>query len=540
MFALRKLIPHGHQARTAGRRRVYRPMLESLEDRLAPSSDAVIQWNDVLLDAIRQDGTAPPLAARNMAIVHVAIYDAVNAIFQTHQPYAFTRGGPRDASPDAAVAGAAHRTLLELFPAQTATFDAALLASLAEIPDGPGESKGVALGRSVAQHILALRRHDGADRVVSYTTGTAPGDWQPTPSAFRQDPLLPQWPFVTPFTMSSGAQFRPAGPAALGSVAYTNAFDEVKAIGELTSLTRTPDQTQIAFFWADGPGTATPPGHWNEIAQDVSIQQGNTLAENARLFALLNLAVADAGIVSWDAKYEFNFWRPVTAIRAADSDGNPDTDADPDWTPLINTPPFPAYTSGHSTFSSAASAVLAALFGDRVSFTTGSEHPLAGPRSFTSFSAAAQEAGLSRIFGGIHWSFDNSDGLATGAALGQFVADRFLLPLSDAVAQGLSASGAKAAGSGGLELALLQLPPGKGEARDPAGPAAGKLGFSPPTNSLRGPSSGFAHATPGSGAKSTPQGSSGKEAGTPSIDALFATGDLADVLDGPASSSWLQ
>lgn len=408
-----------------------RPALERLEDRLAPAGDMVLQWNEVLLDAIRVDRTAPPLAARNMAIVHIAIYDAVNAIDPTHEAYARRQHGPKDASPEAAVAAAAHRTLIELFPAQKATFDAALAASLDEVTNGPAENKGIALGRSVAQEILALRRHDGADREVSYTMGSDPGDWQPTPPAFQQVPVLPQWPELTPFAMDEGGQFRPPPPPALTSVEYTTSYNEVKSIGSATSVTRTPEQTAIARFWINGPGTATPPGHWNMVAQVVADSEGTTLAENARLFALLNIALADAGIVSWDCKYAFNFWRPVTGIRAGDSDGNPDTGGDPTWLPLIGTPPFPAYTSGHSTFSAAAAAVLADFFGrDDISFTLASETPDAADRSFTSFSEAAAESGLSRIYGGIHWSFDNVQGLTTGADLGHFVFAHVLRPVT--------------------------------------------------------------------------------------------------------------
>jgi membrane-associated phospholipid phosphatase len=408
--------------------------LESLDDRLVPAVDMVLRWNDVLLDAVRIDRTAPPEAARAMAITQVAVFDAVNAISRTYEPYAVVRKAPRGVSSEAAVAAAAHRALVKLFPEQRATFRAELAASLAEVPNGAAEKKGVALGRSVANKILALRRHDGADAVVPYTPGTRPGDWQPTPSAFAPA-ALPQWGEVTPFTMTSGAQFRPAAPPSLTSAEYTPAFAEVKEIGAADSATRTAEQTRIAQFWINGPGTATPAGHWNEVAQVVAEDQGNTLLENARLFALLNLALADAAIVSWDAKYEYNVWRPVTAIRAADADGNPDTAADPDWTPLIPTPPFPAYISGHSTFSAAGAAVLADFFGtDAIAFTLKSENPAAPDRSFTSFSQAAEESGLSRIYGGIHWSFDNVQGLATGDALGHFVTANYLEPLTGGVA----------------------------------------------------------------------------------------------------------
>lgn len=210
-------------------------------------------------------------------------------------------------------------------------------------------------------------------------------------------------------------------------------------LGGLSSLQRTADQTDIALFWADGGGTATPPGHWNQIVADLILEQGGTLVDRARAFALLNLALADAGIASWDAKYTYELWRPIDAIRDGNLDPNAATAADPAWAPLLRTPPFPTYTSGHSTFSGAADAVLTHLFGDHVTFTSRSDshsgftqRPLAASqvrtRSFASFSQAAEEAGRSRIYGGIHFEFDNEAGLASGRALGQFVVDNIGLP----------------------------------------------------------------------------------------------------------------
>src|SRR4051812_35748952 len=382
-------------------------LVESLESRTLFAGDTVLEWNSVLLNSIRAAKTPPPYAARNMAIVQIAVFDAVNAIDGGYQGYATHRNGPKGASEAAAVAQAAHDTLVALYATRTSIFDAALSASLKSVPDGSAENKGVAVGRDAAKQILAERKNDGADAVVSYTPGTAPDDWKPTPPGFAPA-LLPQWPDVTPFALKSGDQFRAPPPPAMSSDEFTAAFNHVKEIGAIDSTTRTAEQTEIALFWADGAGTATPPGHWNLIAEDLAKQQHNTLAGNARLFALLNIALADAGIVSWDAKYFYNFCRPVTAIRNADNDGNPNTSADADWSPLITTPPFPSYTSGHSTFSGAAAAVLAGFFGtDQITFTSVSENAAAGPRTFASFSQAAVEAGISRVYGGIHWDFDN-------------------------------------------------------------------------------------------------------------------------------------
>lgn len=390
-------------------------LLEPLEPRSLLAADAVIEWNDVLLDAVRVARTAPPYAARNMAMVHVAVDDAVDAALAK-------RGkGQANTALEAAVARAAFDVLLSIYPDQRAALRAALNETLAAIPDGPGENRGLAAGRAAAHRILADRRHDGADELVTYVPPTGPGMWQPTPPGLAPA-VLPNWPAVTPFALKTADQFRPAPPPPITSVEYAADFNEVKSLGAKDSTTRTPEQTQIALFWADGAGTATPPGHWNEIAQHLALDQGNTLAENAQMFRLLNVALADAGIASWDAKYAYHCLRPITAIHNAAADGNDLTEADVNWTPLIATPPFPSYVSGHSTFSAAAATVLAGFFGtDQVTFTTTSEGLPGVTRTFTSLSAAAAEAGQSRIYGGIHFQFDNTDGLALGRAVGEYV-----------------------------------------------------------------------------------------------------------------------
>jgi hypothetical protein len=290
----------------------------------------------------------------------------------------------------------------------------------------PAEALGIELGKFVAADILSWRDGDGSATppVVTYTIGTEPGDWQPTPPAFAQIPSTPWWPDVTPFSLESGDQFRPGPPPALTSAAYTAAFLDVKSLGSINSTTRTPEQTEIALFWANA-GV----GVWNQITETVAKAHELSLAENARLFAQVNVANADAFIVSYDAKYEYNFWRPVTAIRAADTDGNPDTVPDTAWTPLIPTPNHPSYGSNHSTQSRAAAEALAAFFGtDRVAFTATS----AGiERSYKSFTEAAKEGGRSRIYAGIHWSFDSAAGEQLGRKVGRYVADHNFRPLGD-------------------------------------------------------------------------------------------------------------
>jgi membrane-associated phospholipid phosphatase len=267
---------------------------------------------------------------------------------------------------------------------------------------------------------------------VNFTPGSEPGDWNRTQPDLLP-PLLPQWPLVKPFALPSGDAFRPGEPPDLGSEDYAQAVDEVYRLGRLDSLERTADQTEIAVFWSDGGGTATPPGHWNRIAMDVIMREQLSLLENSRVMALLNIALADAGIACWDAKYTYELWRPLDAIHEADLDGNRQTESDETWLPLLKTPPFPTYTSGHSTFSAAAAAVLTELFGENYSFESTSDahsglsqrplnKELVTTRQFTSFSDAAQEAGLSRIYGGIHFSFDDTAGQAAGTQIGEFVA----------------------------------------------------------------------------------------------------------------------
>ena len=396
--------------------------------------DVVLDWNKVALNAIRVDKTSPPKASRALACVHTAMFDAINsANGGTYEPYLVQ---PVEffapISLEAAAAAAAHAALVDLFLAQKAAFDAALATSLAAIPDGPEKTSGIVWGESVAAQILAARHDDGSGTVVDYGVPTGANWWAATPPAFAPA-LLPNWPNVTPWAMTSGSQFRQGPPPTPLSPEYTAAFHEVERLGRSDSTARTADQTQIALFWADGAGTATPPGHWHVIAQGISQEKHLGLLDNARLFALLAITGADAAIVSWDHKYTYNNWRPVTGIQHADTDGNPATTADAAWLPLIATPPFPSYTSGHSTFSSASARLLALFFGtDQISFSTTSDGLPGVTRSFTRLSQAAEEAGQSRIYGGIHWQFDNQVGLASGRALGEFVFFNRLTPLAGA------------------------------------------------------------------------------------------------------------
>jgi membrane-associated phospholipid phosphatase len=324
-------------------------------------------------------------------------------------------------------------------------------SQMSSIADGEAKTRGMEVGLAAAQAMITARAGDGWNAASTYTPQTfgTPGAWQPgnTAGAWGASSgtfLKSEWGFVTPFTMSSGDQFRPATlagfqanqmPAFVASQTYTDGFNEVKNLGAATGSTRTADQTTIAYFWVDGPGTASPPGHWNRIAQTVSASMNLSVEDNARLFALLNLAEADTGIATWDAKRAYDLWRPMQAINTASTDGNADTLENATWSPLIPTPSFPAYTSGHSAFSMAAATILAEFFGtDNIAFTTDSESPflpLGYTRDFTSFSQAAAEAGMSRIYGGIHYSWDNTDGAALGAAVADNTFNTLLLPVPE-------------------------------------------------------------------------------------------------------------
>ena len=297
-------------------------------------------------------------------MTHVAIYDAVNSIEPTHRSFRVYSAVSPTTSRESAAAQAAFRVLLQHFPTERARLERALANSLAQVPDGSEKSAGIQLGEIVAGHIIAWRKDDGSQRTMSHIHGTQPGEWRPTPPDFKPA-LLPQWSSVSPFGIAYAWQFRPAFPPNLASTAYARDVDEVRTLGAHNSRIRTAEQTQIAYFWADGPGTVTPPGHWNRIAQTVARSTRLSLHENARLFALLNVALADAAIVCWDMKFACNLWRPVTAIQEADTDGNEWTTRDPNWRPLLDTPAFPSCTSGHSTFSGAAAEVLALFFGAR-------------------------------------------------------------------------------------------------------------------------------------------------------------------------------
>jgi hypothetical protein len=425
-----------------------------------PGTDVVLDWNSTLFNAVQANNikltkelekgnieAALELIAldpRNAAIVHAAIYDAVNAIDRSHSPY-LVNIDPSEAagaSPEAAVVGAAYQTLINLYPGEAAAFEAQKIRSLAEIPDSPAKEAGYDLGIRVANQILQLRSNDGALEAYfkPYTAQPAPGVWRQTINSstgeLGAEALLPGWGDVTPFAISSVEDVLGAtgvdAPPALDSIQYAEELEQVRLFGglentDVTQILRTPEQTEIAKFWAyDRADTFGEP--YNLIAQDVALQQGNTLAENAQLFALMNMAIADAGVVAFDVKYTYNQWRPITGIREADTDGNPYTIQDPNWKSLLDTPPHPDYMAAHSVLGAAAGTVLASFFGtDNISFDIPSQELPGVARSFNGFSEFVEENSISRFYGGVHLPSSSEAGLIAGTAVGNYVFNNVLV-----------------------------------------------------------------------------------------------------------------
>ncbi len=422
------------------------------ERALAAGDDPVILWN-AHAGAAATAACLAPLAnplheSRMYAMAHVAIHDALNAIDRRSRPYAFDAQADAGASPDAAVAAAARYVLvpliaqlpLELLPqscidAGVASVLAAYTTALDAIPDDEAEAQGIAVGRAAAAAILALRAADGAVGPFlnpECPQNTEPGEYQCTPGtpfiAFQV------WADVTPFVLHHSSQFRPGPPYAVDSKKYTDDFNEVKSLGSISSTERTDEETEIALFWWE-----SSPLKWNRIARTVSSNRGFGPWENARLFGLLNMALADGYIAMSSTKNHYNYWRPVTAIQAADTDGNPDTVGDPTWTPLRGTPPNQDYASGHSIEGGAGAEVLKQVFGtDEISFRDcgatlpdGSTCSDLAPvfRSFTSFSQAAVENAHSRILIGFHFRKSVEEGTRYGRQIGKRAANLYLRPV---------------------------------------------------------------------------------------------------------------
>jgi PAP2 superfamily len=314
-----------------------------------------------------------------------------------------------------------------LYPSFQTTFDAQLQQLLAQIPEGSDKADGISIGQTVADRILALRSNDGsADPPTPFIFGTAPGDYQSTPPNFPKQPQFTNWSHVTPFALERANQFRPGPPPALTSDTYSDVFNEVQALGIAGSTTATLDQALTGRFW-----NGAIQNYWNEIAQTAAVAHSLTTAQNAHLFAVLNLTIADGVIAFYDAKYIYNFWRPVTAIREAATDGNPKTLPDLNWLPEVgNTTPDPAYPGAHAVISAGGASVLISFFRrNHFDFTVTSEVLPGVDRPFTSFSAAAEEATLSRIFAGVHFRSDLTTGQRLGREVAEFVVDNYFTPV---------------------------------------------------------------------------------------------------------------
>ena len=382
------------------------------------SGSIVVAWNQELLHIVQTPGAQPATVhpTRSFAILHAAIYDSVVSITKDDPAYLVSVPAARGARPDAAAAQAGHDTLAALYPMQQAVLDDQLAAELGAIPDGVAKQEGIQVGHDTAMRLLAFRAGDGsAATPPPFVAGNAPGDYRPTPPAFAA-PVFTGWANVEPFLLTSASQFRPKAPAAVTSEAYAKALNEVQSLGQNTSTTRTADETVAAKFWA-GPIWNT----WNEIAGKAALAHHTNLETTARLFAILNLTFADSVIAFYDAKYHYAVWRPITAIRMGDSIGNMAITGDPAWTPLANTPADPSFPGAHSTISEAGATVLTEFFGNKTQIVVTSDVLPDTTRVFDSYSAVADEAGLSRIFAGVHTRLDHEAGLELGRDVAQLV-----------------------------------------------------------------------------------------------------------------------
>jgi hypothetical protein len=387
-------------------------------------TDVVLDWNSNAVGAIvGVAGLRPERGLIRLAMVHIAIYDAVNAIDgYPFRSYGATPNVVSPASREAATAAAAHDVLVALFPSQQADLDSKYLASLAEIPDSPAKTNGISVGQETASAILSQRANDGRDDVVPYTPGSGPGVWMPTPPGFLAA-AAPEAAHVQPFALNSPSQFRAEPPPALTSETWARDFNEVKSLGSATSTARTAEQTDIGRFWSDQPIL-----QWNRGWRKISIDRRLSLSDNARFFAMLATASADAIIACWDSKYFYSFWRPVTAIRAGDTDGNPDTEADSNWIAIVVTPNHPEYPAAHGCFSSASTHTLRFFFGtNNVDFTLDSNVAgLTNPeRSYGKFSQALDEVLNARVYGGMHYRNSTGKGAKIGKQVSKFVTSHF-------------------------------------------------------------------------------------------------------------------
>ena len=374
-------------------------------------ADAVLDWNEIALTEVAAAGQLPPDGARTLAMVHVAFFDAVNAIDRRYEPVALPDRGPADASTDAAIASAAYTVLTGLFPARKSALAERYAAALAHVPDGSAKHAGVALGHRAAAACLALRTGDGTGAPNRYAPHTSAGVYVPTSL-----PVGSTWPQVKPWSMRSPAEFRPAPPPKLTSDVWARDFADVERLGAKDSKERSAAQTEAALFWS-----ITGPAAWNPVVRSLASSRPMSAVERARLFALANVAAMDSFVAVFDAKYAYAFWRPITAIRRADIDGNDATDAVPEWLPLLETPLHPEYPCAHCISSAAVGAVLEAEFGagevPAISMTSAAVPGIV--HRWTRIADYVDEVSEARIFAGVHYRNSADVGKTMGRTIGR-------------------------------------------------------------------------------------------------------------------------
>lgn len=392
-----------------------------------PGENVILQWNRVLQETIRTPGQQPAtiFPVRSFAMMHAAMFDAVNSIDGTYTPYLTSVPGRKQASVDAAAAKAARDVLVALYPTRQNVFDAELNNSLNAISSFR-VLQSVRIGEIAAERLLAARANDGWNAAASaYVLPATPGNWQPAPAPAG----FTHFPAVAPFALASGSQFAPTAPPALTSQEYTTSFNEVKELGAANSATRTADQTKVAQLWANVNTPTTVWFVWNNVARNVAIERNTTTVENARLFALLNISMHDALQTTMTSKFVHGVWRPVTAIRRADEDANPNTAPDANWSSLIGAPPYPSYAGNHAAIGTSQATILALFFGrDDIPFQHTWEGAGGATRSYAGFTAMANEEERSRVWGGIHFTFDQNAGQSAGRNVANYVFQNFMRP----------------------------------------------------------------------------------------------------------------
>ncbi len=394
----------------------------------------MLYWNEQVLNATRLARNPPPIASLHFATYHVAIFDAVNGITRTHQGWLVNEPAPAGANMDAAIASASLTVLNALWgqSSNPRNFQVAYDKAIAGIPDGAAKTDGIAWGKKVAEAVLAKRAQSGWNKPAEGGpfTSQEQGKWRETPTGFRP-PVTPQLSTTVPFAMTSPSQFRAPQPMPIGSKEYAEEIAYVAKVGPRDGAERTEYQTLSTPFWSDDLGTSTPTGHWYQIAQDLARRNHLDTAQSARLFALLGIAGADAGISCWETKFYYRTWRPETAIRETEKNTNPLLVVNPEFIPNMPAPAHPDYTSGHSTFTGAATHLLELWFGtDDITFTVGSDGLPGAVRTFTKLSEARREVGMSRVYGGIHTMSANIEGQKAGIKIADWVFTNSLQPLA--------------------------------------------------------------------------------------------------------------